>query len=115
MGHAVVGTAPGDDLVAPREPAHGLGLAGDLDRRFHGLGAARDKKDARQIAGCDIGEFAGKADRLIVAEGRRGRIGDTSGLFGHDIANLPPAVAGVDDEKSGETVKIGPAAHVPER
>ena len=54
VGHAVVGAAAGDDLVAFGEAAQNLHLFGNLDRRLHRFRAARAEEDPLQIARCDL-------------------------------------------------------------
>jgi hypothetical protein len=114
VGHAMVGAATGDDLVALGEATHRLDLLGDLDRGFDGLGATRDEEEPAEVAGSQLCELFGQLDRGCGRVGHRRSVCQARSLVGVRLRDFAPAVAGVDDPQTGNAVEILPALHVVE-
>ena len=115
VGHAVVRPTAGDDLVAAREAAHGLDLLGDLDRGLDRFGATGGEVDPVEVAGRQLGQGVGQLSGRAGRKGGGGDVGQLRGLAAHDLADLGPAVPGVDDPETGDAVEVGLAVAVPER
>ena len=114
VGHAVVGAAAGNDLVALREAAHRLDLLGDLDRGFDRLGATGDEEEPAEVARGELGELFGQLDRGRRRVGHRRGVSQSSSLVGVRLRDLAAAMPGVDHPQSGDPVEILAVVHVVE-
>ena len=88
--------------------------AGELDRRLHGLRAARGEEDAIQVARRQRRDPSGELDRPRVRVAPDGEEVELRDLARRGVAELRPAVAGVDAEEGREAVQIAVALLVPD-
>jgi hypothetical protein len=106
LRRAVIGDRPRDHLVLARFSGQLEVLLGQLPGALDGLAATGGEEDAveiaRRVSGDPVGQF----------DGRRGGVGPQReerqclGLLGCRLGKFLAAVAGLDDEQSGQAVEV---------
>ena len=91
----VVRTSTADDFRPLLLPLQPVILLGNLDRGLYRLGAARGKKRAVQVTGCDVFKLFRKANGGLGGKVVRRNIGQLGGLFGHRLRHFTAAVTNV--------------------
>src|SRR6185437_12351661 len=112
---AVVGGAAGDHLVAAALAADLVVLAGQLDDRLVGLGAAGAEEGAVEVAGRDLGDLGGKLDDARMRVAPVDEEPELGHLLRRRLAQLGAvAVPDLRAEEAGHAVEVALAVGVPE-
>jgi hypothetical protein len=111
---AVIARRERDDLLLPGATALHPELPRELERRFDGLGPAREEVDVVQIAGRERGELGCERLGGPRCECCAREIGNACRLLADCVRDLAHAVADVRDEGTARSVEVPLTLVVPQ-
>ena len=97
-------------LVAPSQVV----VAGELDRRFHRLGARGDEEHLVHVTWGHLADHGGCLDGRRVGHAPVGRVGQSTHLLGGRCSQIGSPVANVHAEQAGQAVQPTVAVGVEE-